>query len=114
MRSGSELYGKITSTPSQQHLLAVGYRYRPNEVENAGIASDRAASVATDDDNSSRLATASWSFFATDRTVVEVKYLHLKEKQRGGAGDRPRRVPDLEPEQPRAPWASTPIPRRGT
>ena len=80
VRSGSELYGKITSTPSQQHLLAFGYRYRPNEVENAGIVSDRAASVATDDDNSSRLATASWSFFATDRTVVEVKYLHLKEK----------------------------------
>jgi hypothetical protein len=79
-RSGSELYGKITSTPSQRHLLAVGYRYRPNEVDNAGIASDRAASVATDDDNSSRVATASWSFFATGRTVLEVKYLHLKEQ----------------------------------
>ena len=79
-RTGSELYGKITATPTQQHLLAVGYRHRPNELRNAGLVSDRAGSVGTDDDNSSRVATASWSFFATDRTVVEVKYLHLKEK----------------------------------
>jgi hypothetical protein len=80
VRKGHELYGKVTATPTQQHLLAASLRDRPNEVENAGIDAGFAGSVATNDDNSSRLGTASWSFFVTDRTTLEVRYLHLTER----------------------------------
>ncbi|HEY7511545.1 MAG TPA: TonB-dependent receptor [Vicinamibacteria bacterium] len=80
-RSGHELYGKITATPTQKHLLAVGFRDRPSETTGSiGLSSaDYDPSVTTVDDNSSRLATASWSFFATDRSTLEVRYLYLQE-----------------------------------
>lgn len=79
IRKGHELYGKLTATPTSQHLIAVSFRDRPNQVDNANIGPTTASSVATDDDNGSRIATGSWSFFPTQRTIVEVKYLYLKE-----------------------------------
>lgn len=75
---GHELYGKITASPSQKHLFTASFRDRPNTIEGSvGIGS--AASVATEDDNGSRVATASWSFFATNRTSFDLKYLYLSE-----------------------------------
>lgn len=79
VRAGHELYGKLTATPNQSHLISVSLRDRPNEVENASLSVGTAPSRATTDDNGSRVATASWSFFAGDRTTLDVKYLYLKE-----------------------------------
>jgi carboxypeptidase family protein len=78
-RTGHELYGKVTASPSPKHLFNFSYRDRPNEVDNAGIGSGTQASVANTADNSSRVATASWGFFMTDRSFVDVKYLFMKE-----------------------------------
>jgi hypothetical protein len=79
-RKGHELYGKITATPTQKHLLVASLRDRPNTVDNASLSSTTAANRATTDDNGSRVATASWSFFPAGRTTVEVKYLYLQER----------------------------------
>jgi hypothetical protein len=81
-RKGHELFGKITATPNQKHLVNVSFRDRPNDVNGSfgTVTSDKSPTVATTDDNSARIATAAWSFFATDRTVFEAKYLYLKER----------------------------------
>jgi hypothetical protein len=77
---GHELYGKITATPSPKHLIAVSYRDRPSDVSNDGLSNDTSPSVGNTVNSGSRVATASWSFFPTDKTVLEVKYLYLFEK----------------------------------
>ena len=77
---GHELYGKITATPTPKHLLAFSYRDRPYDVSNSGLGADTSPAVGDTVSGGSRVATASWSFFPTDKTVVEVKYLYLFEK----------------------------------
>jgi hypothetical protein len=79
-RTGHELYGKVTATPNEKHLLAVSFRDRPSDVNNASLGSSTAVTRSTTDNNASRVGTAAWNFFATDRTVLEVKYLYLLEK----------------------------------
>jgi hypothetical protein len=79
-RTGHELYGKITATPTQKHLLVASLRDRPNSVDSANLSSLTAATRATTDENGSRVATGSWSFFPASRTTVELKYLYLKER----------------------------------
>jgi hypothetical protein len=79
-RTGHELFGKITATPSEKHLIVASLRDRPNDVENANLTSTTDASRATTDENGSRVATASWSFFPTSQSTVEVKYLYLEER----------------------------------
>ena len=76
---GHELFGKLTATPSQKHLINVSYRDRPRDVNFASLLSSSSPAVATTDDNSSRIASASWSFFPTQRTLVDVKYVYYKE-----------------------------------
>ena len=78
-RTGHELNGKITATIGQKHLFNVGFRDRPNEIKWANIGSNSTPEVATDDDNSTQVATASWSFFLTQRSTIDVKYLFMKE-----------------------------------
>lgn len=78
-RTGHELYSKITATPTSSHLINVGFRDRPNDVENAGLGSGTEASVASTTDNSSRVATASWGYILTGRSSIDVKYLYMKE-----------------------------------
>ncbi len=77
--STDELFAKVTATPSPKHFLAASFRNRPTTVEFAGVGATDSPEVATDDELVSRVATASWNFFATDCTVFEVKYLHLDE-----------------------------------
>jgi hypothetical protein len=77
-RTGHELYGKLTAS-WPRHLVNVGYRDRPNDVANASLTPDTAAGVATTTDNSSRVATATWGYFLTDRSSIEARYLYMKE-----------------------------------
>ena len=76
---GRELYGKITAMPTQKHLVNISFRDRPAHTDNAGLGAGTAPSVATNDDSSTRVATASWAFFMTSRSNIELKYLYLKE-----------------------------------
>ncbi len=79
-RTGHEVYGKLTATPGPRHLFALSLRDRPSDVENASLGAGTAPTRGTTDDNGSRVATASWSFFPGDRTLFDVKYLYLEEK----------------------------------
>jgi hypothetical protein len=79
---GHELYGKITATPSPRHLLNVSFRDRPDHT-NGDLSSTPAfysPAVANTDDNGTRVATAAYTFFTTNRSNLELKYLYLKEK----------------------------------
>ena len=79
IRTGPEFYGKITAVPTMGHQLTLSYRHRPNHVDNAGIGTDFAPSVATTTDNGSRIATAEWTNFMTARSSLNVRYLHSNE-----------------------------------
>jgi hypothetical protein len=79
IRTGPELYGKLTATPAGTHQLALGYRHRPSHVENASLTSDTAPTVATTTDNGSRIATAEWAHFMAARRSLNVRYLYMQE-----------------------------------
>ena len=79
VEKGHELFGKVTATPTGKHFLSASFRDRPYDVENDVLAT-QAPSVATNNDNGTRVATASYTYFATNRSNVEVKYLYMKEK----------------------------------
>ena len=79
VRTGPELFGKITFAPGMAHQLTSSYRYRPNHVENAGTGADFAPSVASHTDNGSRIATAEWANFLAARRSLNVRYLYMGE-----------------------------------
>jgi hypothetical protein len=79
VEKGHELFGKITATPTPKHFLSVSFRDRPYDVEGS-VTATQSPSVATLDDNGTRVATASYTMFVTNRSNVEVKYLYMKEK----------------------------------
>jgi len=83
LNSGEEYYGKVTSTPTPKHLLAASYRYRPSDTEGGSVGSSSSPSVATTDQVRAQIATAAWSFFATSRTTIDLKYLYMKDKTSG-------------------------------
>src|SRR5207245_6719286 len=79
IQKGHELYGKITATPSARHLFVVSLRDRPNTIT-GDVSASQAPSVATTDDNGTRVGTAAYTFFTSSRSNVELKYLYMKEK----------------------------------
>ena len=78
-RTGHELYGKATASPTSKHQLTASYRYRPNRVDNSGLTSDSAPGVGTTSDNGSRIGTLEWSHFMTGRRSLNLRYLYMKE-----------------------------------
>jgi len=83
VESGEEYFGKITSTPTPKHLLAASYRYRPRDVEGSGLTASRAPTAGTTDKAKAAIATASWSWFMTSRSSLDLKFLYLKDKNTG-------------------------------
>ena len=79
VRTGHELFGKLSAVPTSRHQLNVSHRHRPSRVANAGIDSTTAPSVATRTENASRIAAADWAFFLSARRSVNVRYLHMHE-----------------------------------
>ena len=77
--STQEYYGKITSTPTPKHLLAASYRYRPTDTEGGVVGSGYSPTVATTDETRAHIATAAWSFFVTNRTTLDLKFLYMKD-----------------------------------
>ena len=73
-----KLYGKLTASPATGQQLTGTFRYHPNHVDNFGLTSDFAPSVASTTDNGSRIATADWALFLTPRSSVSARYLYLQ------------------------------------
>lgn len=80
VRTGPELYGKLTAGPTPAHLLTVSYRHHPSRVENAGLSSDFAPTVAATSDNGSGIGTAQWTSFLSTWQSIDVRYFHVREK----------------------------------
>jgi carboxypeptidase family protein len=79
VRTVSEFFGKVTAVPAGSQHLVLSYRHRPHDVRNAALTADAAPSVATDIDNSGRIATAEWASFMTVRRSLNVRYLYSRE-----------------------------------
>ncbi len=79
VRTGPELFGKLTFAPAPSQQLTGSFRRRPNHVENAGIGSDFAPTIATSTDNSSRIATADWAGFLPRGRTLDLRYLYMQE-----------------------------------
>jgi hypothetical protein len=80
-----DYFGKLTARPTSKHLLTASYRYRPATSEFAGVGANDTPATATDQETTNKIATATWSFFPTDRTIFDFKYLHLDEENEGVA-----------------------------
>jgi hypothetical protein len=83
IESGRELFGKITATPTARHLVNVGFRDRPNDADNTNLDAGTTAAVAYTAKNDNRVATATWAFFPTNTSTVDLKYLYLLERFEG-------------------------------
>jgi hypothetical protein len=79
VRTGPELFGKLTMVPGTSHQMTSSYRHRPSHVRNAATTADYAPSVATLADNGSRVGTAEWAHFLGARQSLNVRYLYMKE-----------------------------------
>ena len=77
--SGEEYFGKITSTPTPKHLISTSYRYRPSELEGS-VGASSAPSVASADTVKTAVAAAAWSWFVTNRSTLDLKFLYLQDK----------------------------------
>ena len=60
-------------------FVNVGYRFRPTECELCGIGNTDAGTVARNTEGDTRVATATWSWFPADRTVIDARYIHMEE-----------------------------------
>ncbi len=79
VRSGRELYGKLTGAPSPRQQLTASYRHRPHHVENNGLTnSDYSPSVAISSENGNGVGTAEWSGFLQSRSL-NVRYLYMRD-----------------------------------
>ena len=96
-RAGHELNGKLTASPTSKHLLTASYRYRPNRVENSGLTSDSAPSVAINSDNGSRIGTLEWSHFMKRRRSLNLRYLYMKENNEDVTGHDLGLLPPFNP-----------------
>jgi hypothetical protein len=79
IRTVHEYFGKLTAVVSSRQQLNVSYRHRPNHVENAGLDSNAAASVANNTDNGSGIASADWTTFLSPRSSINLRYLYVRE-----------------------------------
>jgi hypothetical protein len=80
VRTGHEVYGKVSASAAPNHLITVSYRQRPNHVEHSGLSTDTAPTVGLDTDNGSRVATAEWAHFLSPSQSFDVRYLFMREK----------------------------------
>lgn len=75
-----EYFGKLTFAPVQSQFFNVGYRVRPGETEFASVGVNDSPEVATDNEGTNRVATATWNLFFRQRNFIEAKYLRLDEE----------------------------------
>lgn len=74
-----EIFGKISATPGQAHLLHLSARTRETDTENASIGANSHPSVATTDSTDYLLGTFSWVWNLTGNSLAELKLNHNEE-----------------------------------
>ena len=74
-----EFFGKLTGQPAPTMFINGGFRYRPSDCEFCGIGNTQAASVAQNTESDAKVATVTWNWFVSDRTIVEARYIHMEE-----------------------------------
>jgi hypothetical protein len=79
VRKGPEYFGKLTASPSASHQLTFSHRDHPIDVDNNGLSSDFAPSVATTGDRSSRVTSLAWAWFPGPRRSLNVRYQRTRE-----------------------------------
>ena len=75
-----DYFGKITAAPANKHFVSASYRARPNTDDFAGVGVNDAASVATNNEGTNRIATATYNWFFSSSGYLDVKYLRLDEQ----------------------------------
>ena len=75
----TEVFGKLTGQPTPSMFLNAGFRYRPTDCEYCGIGNTQAASVAQNNESDAKVATVTWNWFPTNRTVLDARYIHMEE-----------------------------------
>lgn len=76
----NDFFGKLTAQLGNSHQFNFGYRARPSECEFCGIGLNEAPELGTNTEGTNRVVTASWNWFPTTRTVVDLKYLRMDEE----------------------------------
>ena len=74
-----EVFGKLTGQPSAKMFVNAGFRYRPSTCEVCGIGNTQAATVAQNNESNTKVGTVTWSWFPTNRTVVDARYIRMEE-----------------------------------
>ena len=109
MRTGRELYGKLTASLTASHQLTVSYRHRPNQRRERRAQLRHGAERRHDDrqrqpDRDGGVGATS----SRGRRSIERPVPVHEGEQRGRAGDRPRLPAAVQSAQSVARWASTP------
>jgi hypothetical protein len=74
-----EIFGKLTGQPTSKMFVNASYRYRPSKCSLCGIGNQDSPDVARNTKSSNKIATATWNWFAGNRTVVDARYIHMEE-----------------------------------
>jgi hypothetical protein len=75
----NEYHAKLTANPTANHLINIGHREIPTDVEFSGIGSTDTPAVASDFEGENRVSTALWNWTIGSSTLFEVKYLEMAE-----------------------------------
>ncbi len=74
-----EWFAKITATPATNHFLSLGYRNIPLDDPNTGVGTYDLPEVGFDFENENIVATADYTWNATQNTLVEARILRSEE-----------------------------------
>jgi TonB-dependent receptor-like protein/carboxypeptidase family protein len=74
-----EFFGKLTGQPTPTMFINGGFRYRPSDCEFCGIGNTQAASVAMNTESDAKVATITWNWFVSSRSIVDARYIHMEE-----------------------------------
>ncbi|HEX7779137.1 MAG TPA: TonB-dependent receptor, partial [Vicinamibacterales bacterium] len=75
----SEFFGKLTGNLTPNMNINGGFRYRPSDCEFCGVGDTQAATVAQNTESNAKVATVTWNWFVSSRTIVDARYIHMEE-----------------------------------
>ena len=75
----SEFFGKLTGNLTPTMNINGGFRYRPSDCEFCGIGNTSAPTVAQNTESDAKIATITWNWFLSNRSIVDARYIHMEE-----------------------------------
>lgn len=96
----NEYFGKITANPHPKHLLSASVRYRDLTRTHSGIDANSSPSVATNDKTEDTLAVATWTWFMSPTTSLDVRYNHDRNQNEGQPVTDLGHRPSFDPRSP--------------